>query len=259
MNAEVRETRQTERGVASVIEAYRRLARGSERGAIEEHDHVISIVTGMPVAAFNPTFIVQRPRDIAGAFGRVHDFYARRGHQGVVHASGDTARSIAEPARAAGLVAGHGIPCHVLPLLDITPPPRVALEVQRVGDAAALAQYNDLLAEVFELDAQALAAIFEPWLLELPGIACHLGHVDGLPVATAMSCCIDDVAVVFNIATLPSHRRRGIGEAMTWRAVEDGLEQGCDVAFLQASTAGRPLYERMGFRHVTDVQTWSLP
>jgi GNAT superfamily N-acetyltransferase len=258
VSAAVREARQTERSVECLIEAMRLFARGSERGFIEEHDHVISISTGVPGGAFNPTFVVQRPRDVAGAFERVRDFYERRGLRGEINALGDTARAITDSARAAGLVQGRSVPCHILPLLDVTPPAAAPRQLQRVTDAAALAQYNHLLAHVFGIDAQALAAIAGPWLLEVPGFACHLGHADGLPVATAMSCCVDGVALVFNIATLPSHRRRGIGEAMTWRAVQDGLEEGCDIAFLQASTSGRPLYERMGFRHVVDMETWSL-
>jgi hypothetical protein len=37
------------------------VARVSERGWIEERDHVISVAIGMPVAAFNSTFIVGSP------------------------------------------------------------------------------------------------------------------------------------------------------------------------------------------------------
>jgi predicted acetyltransferase len=67
------------------------------------------------------------------------------------------------------------------------------------------------------------------------------------------------VAGVYNVAALPSHRRRGIGEAMTWRSVARGREAGCTVAVLEASEMGRPVYERMGFRVVAPYRTFRRP
>jgi predicted acetyltransferase len=66
-------------------------------------------------------------------------------------------------------------------------------------------------------------------------------------------------AGIYNVATLPSHRKRGYGEAMTWRAVAGGAAAGCDVAILQASQMGRPIYERMGFRLVAPYRTFHRP
>jgi hypothetical protein len=38
--------------------------------------------------------------------------------------------------------------------------------------------------------------------------------------------------------------------------VADGVADGCDVAALQASEMGRPIYERLGFRTVVRYATY---
>jgi hypothetical protein len=43
---------------------------------------------------------------------------------------------------------------------------------------------------------------------------------------------------------------------MTQRCVEDGFAHGCTVSSLQSSSLGFPVYERLGYRHVTDIQGW---
>ena len=46
---------------------------------------------------------------------------------------------------------------------------------------------------------------------------------------------------------------------MTAHVVADGLVTGCDVAALQASEMGRPIYERLGFRTVVRYATYTDP
>jgi predicted N-acetyltransferase YhbS len=60
------------------------------------------------------------------------------------------------------------------------------------------------------------------------------------------------------IATEPTHERRGIGRAVT-EALVDRLAAGGRAAVLDASDAGAPVYERMGFRDHGVARTLMLP
>ena len=50
------------------------------------------------------------------------------------------------------------------------------------------------------------------------------------------------------VTTDKNFRHRGIGTAMCWAAVKLGVEEGCNVASLQAFSMGKTVYERIGFR-----------
>ena len=62
---------------------------------------------------------------------------------------------------------------------------------------------------------------------------------------------------VYSIATMGAARRRGYGAAMTARIVAEGVAAGCDVAIVQASEMGRPIYERLGFRTVVHYRAYT--
>lgn len=110
--------------------------------------------------------------------------------------------------------------------------------------------------EVFGLDRPVLAVLDDPRMLVVPGFGFHLGLIDGHTVGTAMSSCIDGVVRIAHVATLPSHRQRGLDEAINGRVPRH--RRGCDLVLLQASPDGLPLYEQTGFRHATAMATWSL-
>lgn len=95
-----------------------------------------------------------------------------------------------------------------------------------------------------------------PEVLRTTGLRCYVGEVDGEPVTTALGLVADGYVGIFCVATLPSHRRRGYGAAVTARAARDGLDAGARKAWLSASAAGYPVYRRLGFVAVEQRDFW---
>jgi GNAT superfamily N-acetyltransferase len=86
----------------------------------------------------------------------------------------------------------------------------------------------------------------------------YLGYWDGRPVATASLFFGSGVAGVYFVSTVPSHRRRGLGTSITLAVLQDARERGYQVGVLCASTAGRSVYQRIGFREFCrfDIYEW---
>jgi GNAT superfamily N-acetyltransferase len=81
---------------------------------------------------------------------------------------------------------------------------------------------------------------------------------DGEPVACAAVLDGDDDACVTAVATLPEHRGRGLAGALISRLLAAAGERGARTASLQASKAGAPVYERLGFTDVGCIELWEL-
>ena len=69
-----------------------------------------------------------------------------------------------------------------------------------------------------------------------------------VPVASAMIFRTGRICGVYDVATVRSHRRRGIGHSIMAAACEFARDQGMTVAALGASGKGVGLYEKTGFK-----------
>ncbi len=133
------------------------------------------------------------------------------------------------------------------------------LEYRRVESAGALADFHAIgsvcfhvpmlwFTEVFDADTPTLRSRFR----------CYVAYRDGLPVATAAVIRSGGTLGLYNIATAPEHRKRGIAEAITRYAVE--AEGPAETLVLQSTAHGYRLYERLGFRSVTRILVYtSMP
>jgi ribosomal protein S18 acetylase RimI-like enzyme len=75
-----------------------------------------------------------------------------------------------------------------------------------------------------------------------------VARLGGQNVAAAMAYEHDGDCGIFNVTTLESARRRGIGTALTARLVQDAAARGCSTATLQSTPMAERVYARVGFR-----------
>lgn len=134
-------------------------------------------------------------------------------------------------------------------IADALAPRRLhGLEIRQATDAAGIEDHRAVVTEGFGSHPAVAIGSTCVELLDHPDCVVYVGYADGAPVVSGLGWRTGRTIGVYAIATVPAARRRGHGAAMTARVVTDGLAAGCDVAVLQASEMGRPVYERLGFR-----------
>ena len=75
--------------------------------------------------------------------------------------------------------------------------------------------------------------------------------MEGVPVASGAHNPVGLITELVGVATLPSHRRRGIAAALTSFLVRDARDRGVETIFLSAdSSAVARVYQRIGFRTI---------
>ena len=85
-------------------------------------------------------------------------------------------------------------------------------------------------------------------------IAFHvIAWLEGEPVSAGSVFRTGSTAGIYNIATVGSARRRGLGYAVTATLMNVAQERDCTEAVLMASEMGRPTYERLGFVEVCET------
>jgi GNAT superfamily N-acetyltransferase len=87
-------------------------------------------------------------------------------------------------------------------------------------------------------------------------VAAFIAYLDDEPVSIAMTMVSDGVAGIYWVGSLERARGKGLGEAVTAAATNAGFELGAEVASLQASPMGKPIYERMGFETLFDYRLY---
>lgn len=84
--------------------------------------------------------------------------------------------------------------------------------------------------------------------IALEPTGCFAGEWNGAPVATLTTCVFGPVAWIAMVLVDPEHRGRGIATSLMRHALEYLAGRGIASIRLDATSLGRPVYERLGFR-----------
>jgi len=156
-----------------------------------------------------------------------------------------------------GLTERESLPGMVVRPEELAAPSVDGLAIDLIA-ADEVPTANAVLAASFGVPKELLSAISTAFVT-LEGASWYVGRVDDEVVATALGITIDNVTGVFNVATMPDHRGRGHGAALTARVVQHGFADGARLAFLQSSRLGHGVYRRLGFRDVEEYTLLTRP
>ncbi len=129
--------------------------------------------------------------------------------------------------------------------------PLPELEFQRVGDARTRLDFNAMMSVAFGIPFLFARQIYESKKTWLGGFAGWVAYREGVAVSTAATLAAGGTIGVYSVGTLPQCRRKGYGEAVMRRALDEAhAESGLERSVLQSSVEGLHLYQRMGYRSV---------
>ena len=229
---------------------------GCTDGAVVTHaEGVVTILTGLPFDWFNQIMIEHdeaTPAGVRAAVARAREDrleFVVRLRDGVDdHVIPTLERIGLAPPDAADRTPG--MVAFPVDLETIAGQAVDGLEIRRVTDAGGIDAHRGVVTAGFGSDPAVADGTACLALLERPECAVYVGYAGGEPVVSGLGWRTGRTIGVYSIATIEGARRRGFGAAMTARVAADGVAAGCDVAALQASELGRPIYERLGFRTV---------
>lgn len=218
----------------------------SKSGELLETRDFVAANSKAPVAEFNQAYIKQPGYRLERALDRLIAHYGRAGMPFRVHlaAQEEEVRPLLE---ARAFKRAPDLPCMVLDDMHVEAPSVEGLVCKAVESDAELGDFQRVAFESFGYPVAMAPVALTEQLLGLPHVQLFLGYVDGQAACCSMTVITADVAGLYWVGTLGAQRRRGVGAAITARAVAGGRERGCRVACLQASPLGAPVYRRLGF------------
>jgi GNAT superfamily N-acetyltransferase len=230
------------------VGAFAKLVEHQPDGEVGWFGPVVAFATRLPLAVLNQLMVLERA-DLADVDAAADWLGGTRvPHEAVLR------RDIGE--EIADHLVGRGFErrAWVEPVMALRPPPATpvpaaGVSVRAVEDERVLEQF--VRATIDAGDAEPIVrGMYVPSFVLDPDVRLLVSALDGKPVGSAIAIRTGDTAGVYAVETRPAARRRGVGTAVTWAAVDAGRAWGCSMVVLQSSDMGFGVYSAMGFEVV---------
>jgi GNAT superfamily N-acetyltransferase len=232
------------------------LASTLEAGWAREANGFHTLVTGMPVPTLNGAWVLGEDASatqVQAELDAVKDEAVPFCLQS--RPSWRSAGQIIASAR--GLTAEPDIPLMAgVGPLEAAPAASLSVRHLEPGEARV---HCEVAGPAFGAPPELLAQLVTNEVLGLAEVTGYVGQVHGEEVVTALSVTVADAVGIFNVGTLPTHRGRGYGAAITAAATREGFECGASFAWLQSTEAGYGVYARLGFATLERWPCWVSP
>jgi GNAT superfamily N-acetyltransferase len=131
------------------------------------------------------------------------------------------------------------------------PPTRALGDWTHEGTIAEVAAVND---RAYGFGTDSMARGFT----RLPAGAAHVyvARGQGKPVACLLTVDLDGNTDVEFVAVVPEARGQGLSGALLAHALVDARERGAETTTLVATKLGRPVYDKLGYRPLGELQMW---
>jgi len=138
--------------------------------------------------------------------------------------------------------------------LEANLPISPGLIVREVKDPTTLKLWSQACGEGFGLPDFAVEGFYDLMTyVDRDRMRAYLGWLDGEPVGTSLPVLEAGVAGIYNVATIPSARRKGIGAAMTYLPLQEAKAAGYRLGILHSSEMGEGVYRSLGFQEYCKI------
>lgn len=101
---------------------------------------------------------------------------------------------------------------------------------------------------------------FAPILLSQDSsLTFFVGYENQRPVSLSSLFCDQKIASIFDLIVLPEMRGKGLGKAMTLKAMLNAQEKGFDTCVLTATNDAKYLYQKLGFESFKTMKVYQQP
>jgi GNAT superfamily N-acetyltransferase len=237
-------------GVRDEVEAFGSGAPSSR--LIRSEGLLASLTPASPQRSLFNSVFLEDPAGLAGEYEGLAKAYDAAGVRAWTVWVADTDRA------SAGFLADRG---HVLDAapramaMELNQPPEVPGTPEGIEpgpcDARTAAVLND---RAYGYDENGFRAA----LVGETSIRWQGAYADGEPVCCVGAIKVGDDCCVTGVATPSEYRGRGIASWLLLRVLAGARAGGALTASLQATKAGAPIYERLGFRDLGFLEMWEL-